>query len=346
MLAIWTSGSVLLFVLGANVAWRLRSPLPGRVGRWVYSAVNGPARPWLDGAAKALYYAGLPLLAVFLGVADYPRQWGLAGFDWFASIGQAALLGIGAAAVLCAATWYTWRARPRTVRTDLTPTAPPSGLGAAGSETLGSDATTSVPPESTLDWLQDAVPVEPARAGVKRPALQSLPDELATPAPAPEADESSPELLLAPSQPEPTPQSADAPSTDWTEDAPGQEPRRPDALLMLWESIGLQLHWGLYRLAPILATGDPLWGTAVGVAVALAEQSTDPKWRGDASDAATAPEAWLRLGTLITMNAAFVLARNLFLVVPVHWLVELLRRRVALGLAESRGARTGASRRP
>ena len=91
---LWVIGSVLVYVAAAYVWWR-----------WDESAADGTSLGWgkwrqrLSSPAatvllRALYYVGVPYVAMLLGAADFPIHLGLAQLDWPASIGTGALVGV------------------------------------------------------------------------------------------------------------------------------------------------------------------------------------------------------------------------------------------------------------
>ncbi len=101
--------------------------------------------------------------------------------------------------------------------------------------------------------------------------------------------------------------------------APGA---RGEALAGEWEPWLLALcreaHWAFYRLPGILLTGDFLWGTFIGGALALLERAGDPRWLRAATAPRTALRVWLDVALLVGMSVAFYLVRNFFVLWAVH----------------------------
>ena len=98
-------GHLALYVAGSNVAWSLRTPRPGRLGR----AIDG-VRLWntklrLGELLRATYYLVVPYLVLYLGWAS-PLDFGLADLDWIGGIGTTAAFGGGCLLLLA---WLWWQ---------------------------------------------------------------------------------------------------------------------------------------------------------------------------------------------------------------------------------------------
>ncbi|MFQ6101906.1 MAG: hypothetical protein ACE5OS_11835 [Anaerolineae bacterium] len=118
---LWLTGSLLLAILWANLAWFFRQPRSGTIGEFVTRLVAWHFSPWLFQLLRLLYYIGVPYAALlwghsavverYLGLssggevgADVAARW----LDWTCDAGWAVALGIGAWALL-ALGWWTHR---------------------------------------------------------------------------------------------------------------------------------------------------------------------------------------------------------------------------------------------
>jgi len=125
---LWLSGSLLLAVLCANLAWFFRQPRFGMIGDLVTRLVAWRFSPWLLQLLRLLYYIGVPFAALLWGHdAVIGRLLGLQRFDlstsggeeasaavaanwlnWARDVGWAVALGLGAWGLL-AVGWWTYR---------------------------------------------------------------------------------------------------------------------------------------------------------------------------------------------------------------------------------------------
>lgn len=122
---LWLSGSLLLAILCANLAWFFRQPRSGAVGEFTSHVVAWRFSPWLLQLLRLLYYVGVPFAALLWGHdAVVGRLLGLQRFDWSTSggdeaiaanwldwaydVGWAAALGIGVWGLL-ALGWWAYR---------------------------------------------------------------------------------------------------------------------------------------------------------------------------------------------------------------------------------------------
>jgi len=144
---LWLSGSLLLAILWANLAWFFRQPRPGMVGQFVTRLVAWRFSPWLLQLLRLLYYIGVPFAALLWGHdAVVGRLLGLQRLDlpapsdeavgaavaanwlnWSYDVGWTAALGIGAWALL-ALGWWAYRLALATAD---------EGSAVAGSNTSG-----------------------------------------------------------------------------------------------------------------------------------------------------------------------------------------------------------------
>jgi hypothetical protein len=96
---------------------------------------------------------------------------------------------------------------------------------------------------------------------------------------------------------------------------------RPPASQIFWDALFLQIHWGFYRAAAgvWLKEGEPYWSVFVGLALIGLEAAGDPGLYFDHQWPASA-SGWVRLAAVAWMTGVlFLLTRNLWLGVVVHW---------------------------
>ena len=239
---LWLSGSLLLAVFWANLAWFFRQP---RAGGFVTRLVAlGPRprpnawrfSPYLLQLLRLLYYIGVPFAALLWGhdavvgrllglqrldlsalgeettVAAVAANW----LDWAYDVGWAAALGIGAWGLLALGWWAYCRA-----------------LATADGEEVVAGANTS-------GWV------------------------------------------------------------------------------LLREAAYHEVHWAFYRNAPILAFGT-YWGVWGGLALVALEAALNPAWRNGLTDPQRAPAQLLRGALAVVSSALFLLTRNLWLALALHW---------------------------
>ncbi len=96
---------------------------------------------------------------------------------------------------------------------------------------------------------------------------------------------------------------------------------RPPVWELFWDAWFLQIHWAFYRAAAgvWLREQEPYWSVFLGLALVGLEVAGDPglyfgrQWPSSAS-------GWVRLAAVAWMtNVLFLLSRNLWLGVAVHW---------------------------
>lgn len=86
----------------------------------------------------------------------------------------------------------------------------------------------------------------------------------------------------------------------------------------------LEVHWAFYRGALAVALGDVYAGVFWGLAAACLEWALNPFWRAGWQTAAQAGRAWLNIGLALTSALLFLLTRNLWICLAVHWLLALV----------------------
>ena len=111
----------------------------------------------------------------------------------------------------------------------------------------------------------------------------------------------------------------------------GDDP--PKGWILLREVIYLQTHWAFYRSAAILFLDNQYAGVFLGFLLVTLEWSINPAWRRDLS------LPWRSVSILTRWSMAFVVAviflfiRNLWLLVPIHWGIEMACHRLLAGLS-------------
>jgi hypothetical protein len=97
--------------------------------------------------------------------------------------------------------------------------------------------------------------------------------------------------------------------------------------MVLVSGLFLEVHWAFYRGAVAVIVDDVYAGVFLGLAAVCLEWVLNPFWRhgvappsGSASDAG---RVWLNAGLALTSALIFLLARNLWICLAVHWLLAL-----------------------
>ena len=94
-----------LYVVGANLAWALRTPRPGRLGHAVDLVRQWGGRLWLGQLLRLAYYLVVPYLVLYWGWAS-PLDLGLANLDWIGGISATVAFGVESLLLLA---WVWWR---------------------------------------------------------------------------------------------------------------------------------------------------------------------------------------------------------------------------------------------
>jgi hypothetical protein len=100
------------------------------------------------------------------------------------------------------------------------------------------------------------------------------------------------------------------------------------AWILLREVIYLETHWAFYRSAAILFLDNQYAGVFLGFLLITLEWSINPTWRANLS------LPWRSVNILLTWSLALVTAitflfiRNLWLLVPIHWSIEMACHRL------------------
>lgn len=105
----------------------------------------------------------------------------------------------------------------------------------------------------------------------------------------------------------------------------------PFALRPWWavlvNGLYLEVHWAFYRGALAVILDDVYAGVFVGLGAAYLEWLLNPFWRAAAASRARhrfrAGQIWLGVGLALTSALVFLLTRNLWICLAVHWLLAL-----------------------
>lgn len=105
-------------------------------------------------------------------------------------------------------------------------------------------------------------------------------------------------------------------------DDPRSLPVRP-AWNLLIEGLYLQIHWAFYRGGLAVFLDDVYLGVFWGLALIYVEWSLNQSWRAGWQDPFQAAVCWLRAGLALASALLFLLTRNLWGCLLMHWLVEI-----------------------
>ena len=107
--------------------------------------------------------------------------------------------------------------------------------------------------------------------------------------------------------------------------------------ILLREVIYLQTHWAFYRSVAVLFLGNYYAGTFVGFLLVTLEWSIDPAWRADLSLPRRSVSVLLTWSLAFVMGIIFLFTRNLWLLVPVHWCIEMVCQRLRVSFSQRLG---------
>jgi hypothetical protein len=99
-------------------------------------------------------------------------------------------------------------------------------------------------------------------------------------------------------------------------------PSRPWWLLLV-DGLYLEAHWAFYRGALIITLGDLYAGVFAGLGLVFVEWATNPFWREGWRQPSEAASVWLRAALVLLSALLFLLTRNLWVCLGVHWLLTL-----------------------
>jgi len=97
---------------------------------------------------------------------------------------------------------------------------------------------------------------------------------------------------------------------------------------LLREVIYLQTHWAFYRSAVILLLDDHYTGTFLGFLLITLEWAMNPAWRKDLGLPWRSVTPLIRWSMALSTAIIFLLIRNLWVLVPVHWAIEMACQRL------------------
>lgn len=106
---------------------------------------------------------------------------------------------------------------------------------------------------------------------------------------------------------------------------------------LLREAIYLETHWAFYRGAAILFLDNHYAGTFLGFLLVTLEWSINPAWRADLSLPWRSVSVLMRWSMAFAMAIIFIFTRNLWLLVPIHWGIEVACHRLLAGFSQRLG---------
>jgi hypothetical protein len=93
--------------------------------------------------------------------------------------------------------------------------------------------------------------------------------------------------------------------------------------ILLREAIYLETHWAFYRSAAILFLDNQYTGVFLGFLLVTLEWSINPAWRTDLSSPGRSVNILMRWSLAFVTAIIFLFIRNLWLIVPIHWGIEM-----------------------
>lgn len=94
--------------------------------------------------------------------------------------------------------------------------------------------------------------------------------------------------------------------------------------LLLVDGLYLEVHWAFYRGALAVVLGDLYVGVFWGLGLAFIEWSLNPFWREAWRQPSRAASPWLRAALALLSALLFLLTRNLWVCLVVHWLLTVI----------------------
>ena len=108
--------------------------------------------------------------------------------------------------------------------------------------------------------------------------------------------------------------------------------------ILLREAVYLQTHWAFYRSAAILLLLDNQYaGVFLGFLLVTLEWSINPAWRTDLSLPWRSVNILLRCSLALVTAITFLFIRNLWLLAPIHWGVEVACHRLLAAFSQRLG---------
>lgn len=97
-------------------------------------------------------------------------------------------------------------------------------------------------------------------------------------------------------------------------------PSRP-AWALLVDGLYLEVHWAFYRGALAVALDDVYGGVFGGLGLVYLEWGVNPLWRRGWRQESQSARQWLRAALALVAALLFLLTRNLWVCLGVHWLL-------------------------
>jgi hypothetical protein len=94
--------------------------------------------------------------------------------------------------------------------------------------------------------------------------------------------------------------------------------------LLLVDGLYLEVHWAFYRGALAVMLGDLYAGVFLGLGLAFVEWSLNPSWREGWCQPSRAASLWLRAAVALLSALLFLLTRNLWVCLGMHWLLTVI----------------------
>ena len=104
--------------------------------------------------------------------------------------------------------------------------------------------------------------------------------------------------------------------------------------ILLREAIYLETHWAFYRSAAILLLDDYYAGVFLGFLLVTLEWSINPAWRTDLSVPWRSVNILLRWSLALVTAIIFLFTHNLWLLVPIHWGIEMACHRLLASFSQ------------
>jgi len=111
--------------------------------------------------------------------------------------------------------------------------------------------------------------------------------------------------------------------------------------ILLREAIYLQTHWAFYRSAAILFLDNQYAGVFLGFLLVTLEWSVNPAWRVGLSSHWRSVNLLLRWNLALVTAIVFLFIRNLWLLVPIHWSVEMACHRLLASFSHRSNGQEG-----
>jgi hypothetical protein len=107
------------------------------------------------------------------------------------------------------------------------------------------------------------------------------------------------------------------------------------------EAAYLQIHWAFYRSGTILLTEDVYSGTVLSLVLICLEWILNPAWRADLRQPFRAESRLSLPGLALITALLFYVARNLWLVIFAHWVLDLVSTRLLCTLRQVQSKQSG-----